>query len=100
LKIGQPEPTQLAQEIRKHAAEWATIVRKYKLRAPADMHAFVGECLHLADFVFNTAAKHECVMLVSTIKARHHGFNDCTDTEDMLRKWYHRFQKLKLLPPV
>ena len=100
MKAGPPEPMQLAQEMPKHAAEWAKIVRKYKLRAPVDMHAFVGESFHLTDFAFNTGARHEGVMLVSTIKARQHGFHDCMDTEDMLRKWFRRFQELKLLPPV
>ena len=100
MNVGQPEPMRLAQEMPKHATEWAEIVRKYKLRAPEDMHAFVGESFYLADFVFNTGAKHEGVTLVSTIKARQHGFHDCIDTEDMLRKWFRRFQELKLLPPV
>jgi nucleoside-diphosphate-sugar epimerase len=100
MKVGQPEPAQLAQEMPKYAAEWARIVHKYKLRAPEDVHAFVGESFYLADFVFNTGAKHEGVMLVSTIKARQHGFHNCIDTEDMLRKWFRRFQQLKLLPPV
>jgi len=100
MNVGQPEPTRLAQEMPKHAMEWAKIVRKYKLRAPEDMHAFVGESFYLADFVLNTGAKHEGVTLVSTIKARQHGFHDCVDTEDMLRKWFRRFQELKLLPPI
>jgi len=100
MKAGPPEPAQLAQEMPKHAGEWAKIVRKYKLRAPEDMHAFVGESFHLADFAFNSGARHEGVMIVSTIKARQHGFHDCMDTEDMLRKWFRRFQELRLLPPV
>jgi nucleoside-diphosphate-sugar epimerase len=100
MQVGQPEPMQLAQEMPKHASEWAKIVHKYKLRAPEDMHGFVGESFTLADFAFNSGAKHEGVMLVSTIKARQHGFHDCMDTEDMLRKWFRRFQELRLLPPV
>lgn len=100
MKVGPHEPMLLAAEMPKHAAEWAAIVRKYNLRAPEDMHTFVGESFHLADFTFNSAGKHEGVTLVSTIKARQHGFHDCIDTEDMLRKWFRRFQELKLLPSV
>jgi len=100
MKAGPPQPTALATEMPKHAAEWAAIVRKYNLRAPEDMHAFVGESFHLADFVFNTGGKSQGVTLVSTIKARQAGFHDCIDTEDMLRKWFRRFQELKLLPPA
>ena len=100
MKPGSPSPMMLATEMPKHAAEWSAIVQKYGLRAPADMHAFVGESFHLADFVFNTGGKSQGVTLVSTIKARQAGFHDCIDTEDMLRKWFRRFQELKLLPPV
>jgi nucleoside-diphosphate-sugar epimerase len=100
MKTGPPEPTALAVEMPKRAAEWGAIVRKYWLAAPADMHAFVGESFSLADFVFNYGGKHEGVTLVSTIKARQAGFHDCIDTEDMLLKWFRRFQELKLLPPA
>ncbi len=100
MKVGAPEPMALAVEMPKHAAEWAAIVRKYQLKAPADMHAFVGESFSLADFVFNYGGRHEGVTLVSTIKARQAGFHDCIDTEDMLRKWFRRFQELRLLPPA
>jgi len=100
MRVGPPEPLALAIEMPKHAAEWAAIVRKYQLRAPEDIHAFVGESFHLADFVFNTGSKSPGVTLVSTIKARQAGFADCVDTEDMLRKWFSRFQELRLLPPA
>lgn len=100
MKVGGPEPLALAVEMPKHAAEWAAIVRKYRLRAPEDIHAFVGESFHLADFVFNAGSRTPGVTLVSTIKARQAGFADCVDTEDMLRKWFRRFQELRLLPPV
>ena len=36
--------------------------------------------------------------LVSTIKARQAGFQDCMDTEDMFRKWFLRFRELRWLP--
>jgi hypothetical protein len=99
MQVGAPEPMSLAAEMPRHAAEWATIVRRYELRAPEDLHAFVGESFSLADFAFNFGAKHPSATLVSTIKARQAGFHDCIDTEDMLRKWFRRFQELRLLPP-
>jgi hypothetical protein len=37
---------------------------------------------------------------VSTIKLRQAGFQDCIDTQDMLRKWFKRFQDARLLPPI
>ena len=37
--------------------------------------------------------------LVSTIKARQHGFHACRDTEDMLIEQLERMEREKLLPP-
>ena len=100
MEPGKPEPMSLAAEMPRHAAEWASIVRKYKLAAPEDMNAFVGESFSLADFTFAYGAANPKPIIVSTIKARQAGFHDCIDTEDMLRKWFRRFQELKLLPPA
>ena len=49
MKAGPPRPLSLAQEIPKRQAEWAGIVRKYNLLAPADLRAYVGESFHFAD---------------------------------------------------
>ena len=100
MKVGPDQPLSLTQEMPKHQPEWAAIVRQYGLAAPEDMHAFVGESFALADFSFGYGAKNPQPMIVSTIKARQAGFHDCIDTEDMFRKWFLRFQELKLLPPA
>ena len=86
MKVGPPRPLSLMQEMPKHAAEWAAIVRKYDLAAPADLHQFVGESFALADFAFAYGAKQVNPILVSTIKARQAGFHDCIDSEDLLDK--------------
>jgi nucleoside-diphosphate-sugar epimerase len=98
MKVGPPKPLSLVREMPKHAAEWAAIVRKYDLRAPADMHQFVGESFGLTDFAFAYGAKEVNPILVSTIKARQAGFHDCIDSEDLLKKCFRRFQELRLLP--
>jgi nucleoside-diphosphate-sugar epimerase len=100
MKAGPPRPLSLASEMPKRAQEWAAIVSKYHLKAPADMHAFVGESLSLADFSMGYGARNVSPLIVSTIKARQAGFHDCMDSEDMLRKWFRKFQDLRLLPPV
>jgi nucleoside-diphosphate-sugar epimerase len=100
MKVGPPQPMSLVEEMPKHAAEWAAIVRKYQLRAPEDLQAFVGASFGLADFCFAYGVDHTPPpILVSTIKLRKAGFAGCIDTEDMLRKWFTRFQDLRLLPP-
>jgi nucleoside-diphosphate-sugar epimerase len=98
MKVGPPKTLSLAQEMPKHASEWASIVRKYDLAAPADLHQFVGESFALADFAFAYGAKQVNPILVSTIKARQAGFHDCIDSEDLLIKCFRRFQELRLLP--
>jgi hypothetical protein len=73
--------------------------RKYDLRAPETFAAFVGQGFVYADRQFAYGAKRTPpTTLVSTIKARQAGFNDCMDTEDMFRKWFRRFQELRWLP--
>jgi nucleoside-diphosphate-sugar epimerase len=99
MKSGPSEPLSLRHEMPKRASEWAAIVRKYGLRAPADLNAFVGESFEFADFCFAYGADQPPrPAIVSTIKARQAGFTDCLDTEDMFRKWLRRFQEERLLP--
>lgn len=101
MEVGPPEPLSLAQELPKRETEWAAIVQKYDLRAPASVHEFVGESAALADFAFSYGATHlPPPIIVSTIRARQAGFHDCIDTEDMLRKWIRRYQEQRLLPPL
>src|SRR5215469_3045296 len=100
MESGPPVPLCLRHEMRKRAAEWAAVVRKYGLRSPTDLNAFVGESFEFADFCFAYGAdKPPRPAIVSTIKARQAGFHDCMDTEDMFRKWVHHFQDERLLPP-
>jgi nucleoside-diphosphate-sugar epimerase len=100
MEVGPPEPHSLRDEMPRHAAEWEAIVRKYDLRAPADLGLLVGGSFEFADAVFAYGAGQlPPTMLVSTIKARQAGFTECLDTEDMFRKWFRRWQELRLLPP-
>ncbi len=101
MKVGPPKPLSLAQEMPKREAEWAAIVKKYNLRAPTSLRDFVGQSFIFTDLIFAYGTQQlPPAMLVSTIKARHAGFHECIDTEDMFRKWFNRFQELRLLPPV
>jgi len=100
MELGPPAPLCLQHEMPKKAAEWTAVVRKYGLRSPADINAFVGESFEFADFCFAYgASKPPRPAIVSTIKARQAGFHDCMDTEDMFRKWFRHFQDERLLPP-
>jgi nucleoside-diphosphate-sugar epimerase len=103
MEVGEDRPMLLAAEMPKRAAEWAAIVEKYKLAAPADVQAFVGESFTVADFYLNAGGIGGAAarpVLVSTIKARQAGFHDCIDTDDMLESWFRRLQDARLLPPL
>jgi nucleoside-diphosphate-sugar epimerase len=105
MKVGPEKPLSLAEEMPKRQAQWAAIVKKYNLVAPADLQAFVGESFHFADscLAYRQEDRPALVskpMLVSTIKARQAGFHDCIDSADMIRKWFREFQQHRLLPPL
>ena len=75
----------------RFAALWA-------LRAPPLME-FVGDSYFYVDMLFNTGrVDRPPPSMLSTIKLRRAGFADCIDTEDMLRKWFSRYQEAGLLP--
>jgi nucleoside-diphosphate-sugar epimerase len=101
MKVGTPEPHCLREEMPRRSSEWAPIVNKYNLRAPADLNAYVGGSFEFTDAVFAYGANQPPpASIVSTIKARQAGFHDCIDTEDMFRKCFARAQQLRLLPPA
>lgn len=101
MEVGPPQLCCLAEEMPKRESEWAAIVKKYNLNAPPSLRDYVGQSFFFADAIFAYGVKAlPAAMLVSTIKTRQHGFHDCMDTEDMFRKWFKRFQELRLLPPV
>jgi nucleoside-diphosphate-sugar epimerase len=101
MTVGPDQPASLAATMPPREAEWAAIVRKYGLRAPASLAGFVGQGFIYADGQLAHGATHSPpTTLVSTIKARQFGFSDCMDTDDMFRKWFRRFQQRGWLPPA
>ena len=78
-------------------ATWAQIVGRYRLE-PLTLDALVGGSWQFADFAFSRT--HSTSSLLSTIKIRQAGFNDCIDTEDSLAWWLAHWQARKLLPPA
>lgn len=101
MEVGAPEPHRLSEEMPLRNAEWAAIVKRYGLRAPEDLNAYVGGSFEFTDAVFAYGATETPpASIVSTIKARQAGFHDCVDTEDMMRKCFARAQETRLLPPA
>ncbi len=101
MKVGEDRPTSMAEEMPKRKDAWEEIVRRFDLRAPVSLEAFVGQSFYYTDFLLGAGLQEAPPpALVSTIKLRKAGFQDCMDTEDMLRKYIDYFQRERLFPPI
>jgi nucleoside-diphosphate-sugar epimerase len=98
MEVGEPEPRRLADAMPARSDEWADIVDQYQLAAPRDMATFVGGSWTYADILFGSAGARPLPALLSTVKIRRAGFDDCIDTEDMLRELIGEMQGRRLLP--
>ena len=64
------------------------------------MDAFIGQSFQFADFVFaRTSTEPRQASAMSSIKIRAAGFNEVMYTDEMLRKWFAKYQAAGLLPP-
>lgn len=100
MEIGEPEPMLLHEEMPAKSALWDEMVKQHNLQ-PNSLEQLVGDSFYYADFGFATGRdRSPPPALVSTIKARQFGFDDCIDTEDMFRYWFQRLQQMKVLPPA
>ncbi len=100
MELGEPRKYELVEELRKHAPLWPDMVRKYKLRAPEDLGALLGESLEVGGSWTADIAPADVVRygLASTIKIRQAGFHHCIDTAEMVAKYMRRYQELGLVP--
>lgn len=74
------------------------MVRNYDLAATDNLMALLGGSIALAEGTMAEGRRDPA--LVSTIKIRQAGFHECMDTADSVRKWFRRFQELRLIPSV
>jgi nucleoside-diphosphate-sugar epimerase len=99
MKVGEPEPKSMVEELPRREEEWAQIVDKYGLESPRSLQEYVGGSAGLVDWHLAYGIDHAPPpALVSSVKLRKAGFAGCIDTEDMLRKWITRLQELKYIP--
>lgn len=98
MQTGEHRPFSFAKELPGRQGEWERLVEKYVLAAPENLLEFVGEnSLIYTDMLF-AGPRPGAPILNSTIKARHAGFADCMDTEDMFRKWLARLADERVIP--
>lgn len=98
MEAGDDVPLGFADELPKHAEAWDRIRKAHGLIAP-DMSAYLGQSLQFADFVLARTVKGPVsASAMSSIKIRRAGFNDSLYTDEMLRKWFARYRRDRLLP--
>ncbi|MCB8882604.1 SDR family oxidoreductase [Acidisoma cellulosilytica] len=96
LSVGQSHPFSLAATMADKGPIWDRIVKSHDL-----MPLAYDDIVHSWDFMDyllrqgSTVPRHS---LVSTIKARQHGFHDCVDTEAMFDEILGQLQDARVLP--
>lgn len=86
----------LARVMADKAPVWDTIVRKHDLR-PYAFTEIVANWQFL-DFTFRYGTTTPQHSMVSTIKARKHGFHECEDTEHMFSQIFDQLSDERVLP--
>jgi nucleoside-diphosphate-sugar epimerase len=100
MEVGADVPASLAETMPPREADWARLVERFALTAPTSLGAFVGQSFIYADLVSGYGqTRLRSPSLLSTVKARHAGFADCVDTEDMFARLIANLQQARLLPP-
>ncbi|MGH9114789.1 MAG: hypothetical protein ACRDWW_03070, partial [Acidimicrobiales bacterium] len=99
MEVGQDRPISFVSEAAAWQPVWESVVERRGLRAPRSLPSFVGQSFDYMDFLMAHGAGGPLPpALVSTIKLRQAGFAECEDSEDMLARWFARFQRERLLP--
>ena len=99
MDVGNPERHLLSDWIYDCEDEWQALVKANNL-APYSIRELAGDSFYYADALFNAYSDSPPPpALLSTIKLRQAGFNECIDTEEMFRTWFERLRQINVLPP-
>jgi nucleoside-diphosphate-sugar epimerase len=99
MEVGPPRPTLLRETMPRHADEWAQTVEQYNLRSPSRLDEFAGDSFTFLDRVFGDGQQPGTTVLLSpSVKLRTHGFEGCTDTQEMIKKWFKRMRESEYIP--
>ena len=100
MEMGTPSRRLLSDECYSQEGAWQALVASHQLR-PYSIRELVGDSFYYADALFNAYSETAPPpALLSTIKLRQAGFQDCIDTEQMFREWFDEIRNLKVLPPL
>lgn len=98
MEVGEPVPMKLAEEMPVQDETWARIVHRHGLQ-PVTLAQLINSSWQFADRNFAYGQADPDDRIVSPIKLRQAGFNDCRDTEESILYWLARMQQARLLPP-
>ena len=97
LSPAEPNPKRLV-ELYDREEDWQKLCQSFGLQA-CTLRGFVGDSLYYADALFATGAdRAPPPALVSTIKLRQAGFDECMDSEVMWQRWLQKLQMMNRLP--
>jgi nucleoside-diphosphate-sugar epimerase len=91
MEVAEPIPMPLTTFMADKASVWSAMTEKYNL-IPISYDQLVS--WPFGDMIFNTTFDN----ISSTIKARTHGFQECTDTEDMLTSFFTNLRARRIIP--
>ncbi len=97
MEEGDARPFSFSKDMPTMGLEWDEIRKKHDLVAP-ELGAYLGQSLQFSDFVCARSPGNPSAM--SCIKIRQAGFNDTLYCDEMLKKWFKRYQEEKLLPRI
>lgn len=97
MAAGEPQPMKLADEMPRHEAAWARVVKKHGLKS-VTLEGLIGSSWQFTDRAFAHGLDNPADSVLSGLKLRQHGLADCFDTEDAIHDWLQRMQQQQLLP--
>jgi nucleoside-diphosphate-sugar epimerase len=97
VPLDEPRPRVLADEMPVHADLWDRIAHREGLRY--DLETTVGRTgWQFLDYLVSEQGSGRWSSVLSTIKARQHGFGSCIDTANSIHAWLDRMQAARILP--
>ncbi len=95
MPLGQPFPCSLRRVMADKGPLWESMTARHRLQ-PYPLRRLVPSW-QFADFIFGYGQRANPA-IVSTIKARQHGFQDCIDSEDMLVDLLRQLRRRRIVP--
>jgi nucleoside-diphosphate-sugar epimerase len=100
MPMGEPDKRLLSESLYEEEERWQAIVAEHDLQ-PYSIRELVGDSFYYADAMFNAyGSSVPPPAILSTIKLRQAGFDQCIATTVMFERWFKKLSDLKVLPPL